>query len=485
MKKVMIKKKKMQHNSTFWTTLFQQERGIAILMVLSSVAILAFLLADFTFETKINKFKVYNRQDKIQAKINAESGLKFALAKLKLYQEGRNLLEKTEGAKDLISADQIESIITQPFMYPIPLPPSASIIQKNALDEFIKNTVIQGQLSVEITSVSGFLNPNNLRIKSPKKSEEEEKEEERDRRYDEDLSEDEEKEDDDDFVLHTYIEKQLLDTLTAAIESKKETDENFDILYAHLQPELLIKELKYYVNDKNKFNEPELADIEGRYLAKDITPKHAPLASISELYLLDGWNDTVVDLIKDRLTVHEATIISLNQLTDKQLKIIFPNITPEQSEDFFRHRDGSPAENEDDEEYKPHPFTSENDFKDLVVNKLSIVDENGYKKRIDELTKAGIKLDVAGKLFKVISKGQFGRATYTIKAFIDLPVRPTPPKKKKKKKKKPPTPKDPNDDLPPEPEREPPEEEDEEKKSKKKAPPLELLEPRIVEMYVE
>src|SRR5690606_40236154 len=63
------------------------QRGMAILMVISTIAILTFLLADFTFETKLNKIKVYNFQDREQAKLNAEAGMALAMAKLRLYRQ--------------------------------------------------------------------------------------------------------------------------------------------------------------------------------------------------------------------------------------------------------------------------------------------------------------------------------------------------------------------------------------------------------------
>jgi len=114
----------------------KSESGIALLMVMGVIAILTFLLADFTFETKLNKIKIYNQQDKIQARLNAEAGLNMALAKLRLYQEGRNRIEKDDGIKSSFPSSDLESIIIQPFVYPPPLSSKASIIQRSALDEF-------------------------------------------------------------------------------------------------------------------------------------------------------------------------------------------------------------------------------------------------------------------------------------------------------------------------------------------------------------
>ena len=153
-------------NRDFIDQVFLKQDGIALMLVLGVISILTFLLADFTFETKLNKIKIYNQQDKIQARLNAESGINFALAKLRLYQEGRNKIEKDESIKSSFPSSDLESIILQPFMYPIPSPKNANIIQRTALEEFAKKTLFRGEVSVTFTKISGFLNPNGLRIQS-------------------------------------------------------------------------------------------------------------------------------------------------------------------------------------------------------------------------------------------------------------------------------------------------------------------------------
>ena len=92
---------KINSSRTFFHKTLNSNSGMALMMVIGVIALLTFLLADFTFETKLNKIKVYNQQDKIQARLNAESGINFALAKLRMYQEGRNKIEKDESIKGL------------------------------------------------------------------------------------------------------------------------------------------------------------------------------------------------------------------------------------------------------------------------------------------------------------------------------------------------------------------------------------------------
>ena len=437
--------------------ILSSQDGVAILMVMTTIALLAFLLAEFTFDTKVNKLKVYNIQDREQARLNAESGLKFAMAKMRIYKEGFNLLQKNESAKSVFPQGKLEGIITQPFMFPLPVGKDANIIQKNAIEEFTKNSLIRGSLMVEISQVSGFLNPNGLRVPKPTSTEEK-------------------KEEEDKNPPHALIEKQFVDTLTQAWQQKKDSDEEFNALYANLNVTNLVRELKYYVNSPGATGDSEISEIENLYSSKSITPKNAPMSSLSEMYLLQGWDDAIIDLIKDRLSVHEVSIIPLNQITKEQLRLIFPAITDEQLADFFKHRDGSAGSKTSNEEQSdPHPFESEEDFKNLVVGQLNIVAEQQYTERIKELEKAGYRLGVAGKLFKVISKGEYGRAQYTLVAYVDLPIKPVPADNKAKAPAAPPK-------------------DDEEGKAadEAKTPPpsgtpaakkaLELLEPRIVEI---
>ncbi|NJN34696.1 MAG: hypothetical protein HC817_11050, partial [Saprospiraceae bacterium] len=74
------------------------QQGVAILMVLTAITILAAIMGDFTFETKINKLKSINIQDQAQAQLAAEAGLKLALVRLRLYKEAFNYLENNKTA---------------------------------------------------------------------------------------------------------------------------------------------------------------------------------------------------------------------------------------------------------------------------------------------------------------------------------------------------------------------------------------------------
>lgn len=455
------------------------ERGIALLMVMSAVTILSFLLIDFTYTSQLNKIKVDRSRDMIQARLNAESGIKLALANLRIYQEGRNLLEKNDKLKGVVSPEKVERFLLtpfQPFVLPIPVPKGANAIQKNAIGEFSKNTLLPGSVLLEVKRIAGFINPNALRLLKAESDQGSKPSDPQagnasDRDADGDQSGQKK-------APQFYVEKTLTEALEEKMREKREEDEEFNNLYANVDPTMLVKELKFFVNPKGAIDEPEIIDIQGRYDAKGLTAKHAPLTSLEELYLLDGWDDAIIDLIKDELTVHEASFIAPNELTQDQLKIMFPDITPIQIEEFFKYRDGDP-----ELEMEPNRFKSVEEFKDVIVKKLGIVDEKGYEDRLKEFEGAGLKLGVAGKLYKVISTGTSGDSVVKLTAYIDLPVMPPLKKQTKKNDQNPDggqNPSDPDDgEFNPDAGITDPN--DDQKKKEEKIP-LELLPPRVIEI---
>jgi hypothetical protein len=424
---IKIQKEVQVHTShlSFFKQTLKNEKGIALLMVMGVIAILTFLLADFTFETKLNKIKVYNQQEKIQARLNAEAGLNFALAKLRLYQEGRNKIEKDEGLKSAFPTADLEAIIIQPFIFPLPLSGKADIIQKTAINDFLKNTIFQGEVSVTFNKISGFLNPNSLRFRPKTKPASNELGTENDMAgADQTKNENE--------VNPTnpkpppepasvIIEKKLVETLQRLIKDKNESDEEFHQIYANADAQYLVKELQFYVNDKGFFQDASRSEIEAKFNQKNITPKFAPMSSIEELYLLPSWDDAIIDLIKDRMSVHEVSIIAINELTINDLKILFPSINNIQTEEFFKYRDG-----DTDKKIKPKKFRNAEDFKRVITGELNILSDVEYEERITSLKNAGLVIDTAGKLYKVSSRGSMNNSVYNLVAYIDLPIKPQP-----------------------------------------------------------
>jgi uncharacterized protein (DUF433 family) len=457
--------------------LLKNEKGIALLLVLGVLTVLSFVLFEFTFETKLNKIKIYNQQDRFQARLNAEAGLNFAMAKLRLYQEGRNMIEKNESLKTSFPSSDLENLIIEPFVYPIPLSPKANIIQKTALKEFEKNTIIQGEIGVTFTKISGLLNPNSLRIVEVKKTSATEQDKAQEAGNDGNQNEADQAKDDTTDAKGNKKNKWesarnlMIKNITRIITSKMESSEEFHTKYSNLKPEDLVNELSYYVNDSSKVTGQDFSDAKTRFDQKGISPKHGPMASLEELHLLPSWDDDLVELFKDRMSVHDLTSIPVNEMTVEDLKTIFEEINNIQIEEFFKYRDGDV-----DKKIKGTKFKSADDFKTVIVSKLNIVSDSEYQAKIQDLKNAGLVIDTSGKLYLVNSKGTFNNAAYTIKAIVDLPVKEQPIKKTNTPKPNPDGAQASTDGTTTEGQKD---------GDKTKSQPSELLQPRVVEIQVE
>lgn len=384
-------------------------------MVISTIALLTYLLADFTFETQINQIKAYNAQDQIQARLTAEAGLNFSLAKLKIYQETRNKLANNETLQKTISDSDLDKILTTPFIYPIPIDPKMGMIQKNAINDFQKGTVIKGNLSIYINKVSGFLNPNNLRIVKETTTDNEED----DNTSSSNNNEEDEENSTESKTPSEITEEKILQMFESLFTDLREESDYFNLHYSNLDPEILVKELKYFVNNKGAIDDPMFPEIESKYLDADMEAKHAPMTSIDEFFLLAGWPEYITNKVIDKFTVHEVGTISLNELTIDTLKLIFPDITDLQVEEFFRYRDGDEELGED-----PHPFKGVEDFKNVIVNQLGVVSSTKFDEREAEFKAANLSFGVAGKLFKIESTGEYNTSKVILTAYVDLPIKP-------------------------------------------------------------
>ena len=445
------------------------EKGVALLFVLTAITLLTIILADFSFETQINKLRTYNSQDQFQARLNAEAGLNLALLRLEIFQNARNLLEKNKNLKDNVRIQDLNQSWSIPFIYPIPTGNKIKLTAKMAIEKFMKNSFLEGQVSTEIKNISHLINLNLLRLGRPN--------------IIKDKKEDDEAEEDEHLLLPNpnkivlNLEQQLVDLFRQKFDRKLEEDDEFSKKYGSIDPEMLIKEIKFYVNDVDKVFEPEIDEIRAQYASAGIQAKHAPMESLSELYLLKGWDDELVDILKNEVTVHGVVVIDLNQITEQGLKLLIPEISTEQVKDFFEYRD---------DPKRPSFFNTLDGFKNYITRTAKILSTSEMDARIEQFLEAGIQFGVFGSLFQVISRGGYGRSEYTINAFVEIPIKPVAP-----------SPEEDEDERDLE-EREEdtqdgkgeknPEQKDKElsssKKKKKKKEPLQFLLPRIVEITV-
>ena len=384
--------------------ILQNERGVALMMILSAIVILTALYAQFTFDSKISRIKATNILDRSQAKLLAESGLQLAMTRLRLYKEAFNKVQSNQNIKSMVKPELLNQLWEVPFVYPIPLDKNTSQLVKQTVDKFQEESLLDGQMKVTIQNISSRINLNLLRIDVTKLKPDQDGnlEPPRSSSLFDTGREDE-----------VVLDQQLYQLLKRLVDERKETDEAFADRYGNLNYQELFTNLKYYTSDYQTMNsDPFFGEAEANYQRIPLTPKYGPLSSFSELYSIPGWNDELIELVKNEFSVYPTMQIDLNKITSNMLKLLFPELQDPEIKAFFDWRN-----NEND----PKEINSVADLKRYFVEEARNMTPESFDQRVEAFQKAGITFGSSPNLFKVISVGEFNRAIYTLVAYVVLP----------------------------------------------------------------
>jgi type II secretory pathway component PulK len=388
--------------------ILKNERGVALMMIMTAIILLMAIYGEFTFESKISRIKATNVMDRSQAKLLAESGVQMAMTRLKLYKEAFNKLESNTAAKAQVPPQLLNQLWEVPFIFPIPLGEGATIAVKETVKKFTEDSLLEGQMRVTVTNISNRMNLNLLRFDTSKQKIPVEGEtiepDPNDGIVDASPTA---------IVSNVSIDQSLYFMLKRLVDEKKEKDEAFEDRYANLNYQQLISNLKFYISDyQSLLTDPMAGEAESNFQKIPLAPKYGPLSSASELYTIPGWDDELIELIQNEFSVYPSAQIDLNKLTSNMLRILVPNIDEEQIRSFFEYRDNPE---------QPKFFNTIDDFKKWVVETEVIMKENDFTDRIEKFTKAGITFGSNPNLFKVVSEGMQNRSTYTLVAYVYMP----------------------------------------------------------------
>jgi general secretion pathway protein K len=444
--------------------ILNNQRGVALMMIMTSIILLMAIYGEFTFESKISRIKATNIMDRSQAKLLAESGLQLAMARLKLYKEAFNKLEQNSSAKQQVPPQLLNQLWEVPFIYPVPIAKNAAVAVKSTVEKFQKETLLEGEMKVSIQNVSSRINLNMLRVDELKNIQKRNS-------NDETFNDDEAQElarSNDPTTEAVDLFSMLLLTMRRAIDAKINKDDDARDRFANIEIPDLIRDLMYFTSDVSPYStSAQFAEAATYYQKGEMSPKHGPLASISELYTLHTWNDELVEMIQNEYSVHPTAQIDLNKMTSNMLRILVPVITDDQVKSFFEYRDDPDS---------PKFFKTTDDFKRWVVDVERIMTEANFNERIESLKLRGITFGSNPNLFKVISEGTYNRSTFTLVAYVQIPKQETAPTPA-------PAP-NPNSSPGNNPNNPPPNNPSEINTPKTTEHPTQLMEPRIIEIQI-
>lgn len=382
--------------------ILKNQKGVALIMIMTTIIFLLMIYSEFTFESKISRIKTTNILDKSQAKLMAESGLQMAITRLKLYVEAYNKVQTNETAKTTVSPQLLNQLWEVPFMYPIPVPNGAAAAFKSTVEKFQQESILDGEMRVSIQSISNRINLNQLRLSyltyNP------------DTDFDKvssrlDTSETA-------ILNDVSVDQSLYYMLKTLADRKKDTDEIFAEKYSRINYQELVSNLKFYMSDQGVLaQDPYSAQASANFQQADITPKYGPLGSSSEIYAIPGWDDELVELVKNEFSFYPTNQIDLNKLSANMLKLLFPTLMENDIEEFFAFKN---------DPTKVRYFNTTEDLKKYFVSTARNLTEDYFNQRIELFTKQGFTFSSNPNLFKIVAEGIYNRSNYTIIAIVSV-----------------------------------------------------------------
>ena len=382
--------------------ILNSQSGVALMMVMTAIILLMAIWGEFTFESKISRIKTVNILDKSQSKLLAESGIQMGMARLRLYKEANNYLANNQSAKDMVPQQLLNQLWEVPYIFPLPVGKDASRSLKDAAEKFQEDSLIEGEMRVSIQNISNRLNLNVLRYDVMKNNK---------------LATGEAVAN---FTLRSSNDSSgeptmpdaIFAHLSKLIMDKKENDEAFADKYSRIEPENLLAYIQHFTSDKAVLRNDINPDIEGGFERINVTPKFGPFSSQSELYLMPGWPDELIDLISQEFSVYPNNVIDLNKINKSMLKLLIPIIDEPQMVDFFEYRDNPEL---------PKYFNTLEEFKKYITTIGRVMSESDFDQRFEVLQKLGIEFGSSPQMFKITSEGIFNRSTYTMTAIVYMP----------------------------------------------------------------
>ncbi len=384
--------------------LLRNERGVALMMIMTAIIFLMAIYGQFTFDSKISRIKATNILDRSQAKLLAESGLQLAMTRLRLYKEAYNKVQSNPNAKSMVPAQLLNQLWEVPFMFPVPLMPGASAAFKETVEKFQEETLLEGEMKVTIQNIANRMNLNMLRMDMTK--------------YNPQTAQTDANSylDQSESAISTNVNvaQSLFFTLKKLVEEKKDKDETFNDRHGNLNYQEMVSNLKYYVSDYMSLQQdPLAAEAERTFQGIPLSPKYGPMSSASELYTLPGWDDEIVELIQNEFSVYPNAQIDLNKLTANMFRILIPTATEEDIKEFFLYRD---------DPEQPKYFSTKDDFKKYITEVARLMNPNDFDERMKLFEQKGITFGSNPNLFKISSSGTYNRSVYTLVAFVVLPT---------------------------------------------------------------
>ncbi len=383
--------------------------GMALFMVMSSLALLAVLLAELTYNTQVHSRLSYNSIDSIRSYYLSKAGFRLGLLRLKVYFRINEFLgeAKNQQIKAAVPMQIIEQIWKMPIIFPIKLPDGVDASLKGALDEFNRKTNLKGQFNLSITAEGNKFNINQIFIKTAPPLPEEPTTNQTNTARNANNGQPANTRPPANGAQPTQANtepqpvkfRELLEPLLdSALKARIESDEIFAQAYRNVTGRDLVDAIYTYID--RMAPHPNLPGYT-RYDAKE-----APFYSLTELRLIPGIDDSLYEVLESVLTVFSPPGLNVNSLSESTLRALIPELNEEEAGLIIKRRDDPEA---------GKPFANEAAFWDAFKDTRASGQVPNIKLRLKE---ARIKLVTSETLFRIVTQATVGQSVKTMVSYV-------------------------------------------------------------------
>lgn len=383
------------------------ESGIALFMVIAAMTILSVIVTEFTYVAQVNARATVDSSDQLKAHYLAKTGLKISLLRLRAYKELRGMGKgKNSAGLPQVPRAILDQIWGFPFFYPIPAGvPGLTIVMKDEIEKFQKESSLPGKFTAAIESESGKIGinaslatmappptpaatakPTSAGAASPNQTAAE-KEKAAGMKYNVEEA-----------------RKGLKQMLASTFEEKVKNDQDFADQYRDIEIDELYDNILGWIDFSYK---PKNSS------GKQPTPyKRAPFYSLSELHMIRPIDDGLYNLFAPLFTPFSTPGVNVNKVKEPMLRVLLTGITDEEVIEYFKFRDDPDQDNT----FK----TDEDFFKWVSANVGALKSSTPLDELKTRLAQQGIQILTDEEIFKITVVAEVNKATRILEAWILL-----------------------------------------------------------------
>jgi general secretion pathway protein K len=300
--------------------LLRNNKGMALIMAITSVVLITWIAMEVSYDSLVEYNVNANALNRLKAYYAAKSGIELSLLRIKTYQQAQASFGKQMGS----SAGMLDEIWKMPFAWPVPIPPELNGVDKDAIKETLKESIMDTSYTVTIEDEGSKIDLNDLA--SPSKA------------------------------LQEAARRRMMQIF----ESKLKDDPEFQKKYSGYRFDELINAVADWQTQK-RMGVSGNGDKKAIYrdYPENFPPNRA-FRTIQEVRLVPGMSEDFFELLEPAITIYGMKAINPNQTTKEVLRSIDAAITDEVANDIIKRRDDTNLGG---------PFKSKEEFWQFVTQK--------------------------------------------------------------------------------------------------------------------